>query len=364
MKEKIIGYQQNIIDAYEEFMSAINNMKEHCNVTPLMQKKTNHQNFKGSDKYEFLEKTSNDAKLCEIIKNVTLWTEWITQLGDKAIAIPIKFVECVGLVLGETTEFIASLIEQGIDIAINWVMSKIEGFINDKIVIRCLKYLKIASLYIKKYTLIAEREIQKILKKVLENAKNGKFVAAMQATLGALMTAMNAITNTLSVALGVIEKMLSAFPLAGLSLNAEGMAFFLTPKTVTSDTPLKSETSTSDNFGGIPVQIIDALDAVIEPLKVAEAESKKAWIGKQIAAAAALGDIPDIPDVPDDDVEIEGISTEKIKSIVTGLLSMFISQQPLPKFEQLHPGNIRYLMWLMLSFNPAMKKAFGLPGYP
>lgn len=363
MKEKIIGYQQNIIDAYEEFMSAINNMKEHCNVTPLMQKKTNHQNFKGSDKYEFLEKTSNDAKLCEIIKNVTLWTKWITQLSDKAITIPIKFVECVGLVLGETTEFIASLIEQGIDIAINWVMSKIEGFINDKIVIRCLKYLKIASLYIKKYILIAEREIRKILKKVLENAKNGKFIDTTEAALNAILTAIQAISSALSTALGVIDKIFAFMPTM-MSLNAEGMAFFLTPKTVTSDTPLKSETSTSDNFGGIPVQIIDVLDAALEPIKVDGAGEKIKWIGKQIAAATALGDIPDIPDVPGDDVKIEGITTEKIKSTVMQLLPAFISQQPLPKFEKLHPGNLGYLMWLMLSFNPAMKKAFGLPGYP
>lgn len=362
MKEKNIGYQQNIIDAYEEFMSSINDMKEHCNVTPLTQKKKMSQRLKGSDKYELKKKTPKDAKLSKIIQNVASWTNWTIQLGDKAIAIPVKFVECVGLVLGETTEFIAALIKEGIDIAINWVMSKIEGFINDKIVIRCLKYLKLASLYIKKYSLIAEREIQKILKKILENAKNGKFIDTVEATLNAILTAIKAISGALSIALGVIDNIVKLMSATGMSLNAEGMAFFLTPKTVASATPLKSETTTSDNFGGIPVQIIDALDNALNPTKQSMASNKRNWVNAHITAAAS-GDIPDIPDVG----EAEGvrcISTDEIKSVVTRLLSLFIAQQPLPKFEQLHPGNIRYLMWLMLSFNPAMKKAFGLPGYP
>jgi hypothetical protein len=110
------------------------------------------------------------------------------------------------------------------------------------------------------------------------------------------------------------------------------------------------------------VQIIDALDNALNPTKQSMASNKRNWVNTHITAAAS-GDIPDIPDVG----EAEGvrcISTDEIKSVVTGLLSLFIAQQPLPKFEQLHPGNIRYLMWLMLSFNPAMKKAFGLPGYP
>ena len=63
-------------------------------------------------------------------------------------------------------------------------------------------------------------------------------------------------------------------------------------------------------------------------------------------------------------VLLETLTPEKIHQKVNQLLSIFIQSEPLPEYKNLKLTNIGYQIWLNTTFEHAMKKSFGLPGFP
>ena len=84
-----------------------------------------------------------------------------------------------------------------------------------------------------------------------------------------------------------------------------------------------------------------------------------AYVSKQLAIAQSTGNIPDMPGI-----ELDAISNSDVNAFIKSILSLYLVSEPLPKYERISLTNLGYMYWLIMGFEPAMKKCFGFPGYP
>lgn len=360
------NYSKSMQDMWDDYVKYIDDVKELCDNTPIKVKKK-----RTAGNTLRIEIPDAKYKLCDIYEETAAWTEWSVKVATEVANIPIKTVGVLCKALGESIEYVLSIIEKGVEYTANWLAEKLSNLtVNNKWVKKIIKKLKLILLHTKKAMLYGKLYILKASKKVLTFAANNKVTKALQKAFVAVANSMDIIKKVIEVILKMIEGLLSS--LVGFTLEGGCMGFFTTPKSIVSGffTPengtMKPLNGNQDIFSNIADFLIDPLEETVRNIAIASTTSKNKAMKAEIETNKALIVNSDMPiDIPDSTIKLEDtIDLAALKGLIVKLLSTLFTPEPLPKYERLHPANLGFMTWLLTSFEPTMKKCFGLPGYP
>ncbi len=159
---------------------------------------------------------------------------------------------------------------------------------------RCRTKMELLSLKIKKASLYAKLLIVKIKRNLLMLAAEGKIAPVLQAMFSTLVIMIQAVLKIIAAVLSVISALLKAIPKL-FTIDPEGIAFFLTPKSMR---PVKTKILNLNQscVRVIPTPVIKAIDTVLDLPVVAMGKLKSVKMASSIkkgmsAAKSALGDI-------------------------------------------------------------------------
>lgn len=229
-----------------------------------------------------------------------------------------------------------------------------------------IKFTSLIALLIKKITLTIQVKIAEITKNVVKAIANGKGPVIASSIASGAISAMQTIAQILNVVMQSIQTLLNAIT-GSLSVAAEGMCFFMTPKTLLSGGNLKSDISIANSNTSIVDRLPEATKLQMQNVVLATEQNNTAAKVSFIAANAALGAALAVAGSKievDPCVELSEINVKDIISTIETMLSVLTIPQALPKYEKLLITNVGFLLFLMTGFNSAGKTAFGIPGYP
>lgn len=223
-----------------------------------------------------------------------------------------------------------------------------------------LKRVEIISLKTKKITLIAKKKAAELTKKVLQLCATGDGNALSAALIMPIILLYKAISILAAGILLAIQTILSLLPPI-IAVNAEGMAFFMTPKSLKL-TQMTIVNANQSVLYRLPKQVMSTLYGILKSIDKLNIPIKIA----AVAAGAALGAAAVRDDKTFDTIcpklsKLNSKSLYKLIDVITRLLPL---AQPLPKFENLSILNLGFLVWLMTGFVPAGRMSFGIPGQP
>lgn len=358
MKEIVNTYTDNLDIIYKNFEKHIDDIKFLCENTPNKISK----NIDNNNSIEITSDNVDENTLCKILDDIMEWTNWSANLIAKSVELPLKTAECIALAIGETQEFINELLSKSVEYIVNWINEQLDKFKNSKFIKKIIKKLKLITLKIKKALLNGQLKVYNCMNSVLLSIKDGKFVGAMNATFGAIINAIKSVCAILDNALLILDTLIKSLGTMFLSLDGGTMGFFATPKTLINGKIKLDIIATEPNndiCNGVAELVVNGLNEIIKGIKLSNKGIKEAYIASQIAKYELTGEIPDGAEI-----NLTNITTDEIKNKLLSLLSLFIQSEALPKYENLKITNLGFLAWLTLSFEPAMKQTFGLPGYP
>lgn len=315
------AFDENIFlefyDELEDVKTSIDNYKREIEAV------------KTSDNY-----TTDLGKLCYLIKVSQSWTTIISEIGD---------------LIPRLNEIVAYCVQYPL-----YYLSQI-----------IIKYTQLIALTIKKITLTVQIKIAEITRQVTIAIANGKGPAIAGAIASGAIAAMQAIAQILNVVMQAIQTLLNAL-IGPLSIPAEGMCFFMTPKTIMTGQLKSDVTIANPNISIIdylpePIKlqiqnIIMAIDQANVPIKISFIAASAA-LGAGLALTGTKIEINPC-------VDLSKINVQNIINAIEAILMVSIIPQPLPKYEKLLPINVGFMIFLMSGFNAGGKLAFGLPGFP
>lgn len=199
----------------------------------------------------------------------------------------------------------------------------------------------------------------------LDNKCGSGITAALNAAIVAIMAAFKILAIAVYAVMMAVKLILDMMP-PMISVGAESMCFFLTPKSVTLGLTKLEMTCTNPNksiCNRLPTVIKQSISAIEEAINIANNAIRIAMIatGAALGLACAFTQF-NIPDTLCKVLKV--INPQTIIKAIDLLLSLLPIPDPLPKYEKLLPINLGYLAWLIIGFCPAGKKAFGFPGFP
>lgn len=355
VKETTDGYTNSMQDMWDDYVSYIRKVKKVAkDEMPIV-----------------IKKKQKDKTLCDIYYESTEWVIWIGKIADSVIDIPIKTVPILCRALGESVEYALEITQKGVEFATNWLTEKLSNITtNSKWFKKIVKFLKSTLLYFKQWALQGKLWSLKILKNLLEKTANGKIANWIQNAYADVINILEKTFKILNQIMSVINKLVES--IAGYTLDGGLMGFFITPKTLaagilapTNNLDMKPINANQDIYSNIA-------DAIVNPIE--ESARQAATIATSTKSAAALAEITknaatlagdEIVDIPDTNVELEKtIDLTVLRQLIITALNLLCSPEALPKYERLHPLNINFLIWLITSFEPTMKKCFGIPTFP
>jgi hypothetical protein len=365
------GYTNSMQEMWDEYVTYMNGVKKVCQDTPIKLKK---QNKKDSAKY----------KLCDIYEETKEWAEWSAKVSDVVINVPINTVSILCRATGESASYAIEIVEKGTDYATNWLVKKLSDIsfdnnsnkksnkksYNNRWIKKIIKKIKIITLYVKKTLLDGKLYMYKQLKKTLEFAANSKITSALQTAFDAILRFLNKAADIIDKILSVIEKLLDS--IVGFTLDGGIMGFFITPKTIASgilapanNLDMKPINVNQDIFSNIADSLITPIEEGVRQASIAITSGKNAAMIAEVTKNAATLAGDEIIDIPDSNISLEqSFDLSQLKNLIALAISLLCAPEALPKYERLHPGNIGFLLWLITSFEPTMKKCFGIPTYP
>lgn len=235
-------------------------------------------------------------------------------------------------------------------------------YINYSITQIILKRVQILSLRVKRIILEIKRTIANITKKMLEACNSGKGSIALTSIIGPIIAALQFVSQLVMYAIMGVNLLLKMVSII-MPVGAESMAFFMTFKSfkTTDIKAMNPNTSITDRLG-------TGVRESLKQLILAPDILNKTIIIASITAAAAAGAAL----IAEENSDFSKISCKALQlkdpasilKLIENLLTLLFIPQALPKYEKLLPINVGYLMWLILSFEPAGKKSFGFPGQP
>ena len=250
------------------------------------------------------------------------------------------------------TDSMKYVVEYAITAAVEYVMKKIQ-----------LIALKIKRLLVELSIKIAKMTKNLLLS--LDNKCGSEITAALNTAMIAVMTVFKGLAVAVYSVMMAVKLILDMMP-PMISVGAESMCFFLTPKSVMAGLSNIGMTCTNPNnsiCNRLPTVIKQAISTIEEQINL----SNNAIRIAMIATGAALGLTCAFTqfNIPETLCKVlKVINPETIIKAIDLLLSPLPIPDPLPKYEKLLPINLGYLAWLIVGFCPAGKKAFGFPGYP
>ena len=360
------GYTNTMQEMWEDYVNYLNGVVELCQNTPLRIKKG-----RAAGNTFTIEIPDAKYKLCDIYEDIKAWTEWSAKVTIEVANIPIHTVGILCRALGETAEYALNIIEQGVEYSTKWLAEKLSNLtVNSKWVKKIIKKTKIVIIHVKKALLYAKLWTLKQTKKVLSFAANNKVTSALQTAYVAVINFILSMNKVIEVILKMIESLLSS--LIGFTLDGGCMGFFTTPKSIVSgffppsNGTMKPMNANQDIYSNITDAIITPIEEGFRQASLLATQIKAKEMEAEIAKnTATIVGTDDIIDIPDSTIKLEKtFDSAALKAAITVVLSLLFTPEPLPKYERLHPGNLGFMAWLLTSFEPTMKKCFGLPGFP
>ena len=250
------------------------------------------------------------------------------------------------------TDSMKYIVEYNINAAVEYIMKKIQ----------------ILALKIKRLLVELSIKIAKMMRSLLIGLDN-KCGSGITATINSAIVAIMAVFKALAIAINAVmmavKFILDMMP-PMISVGAETMCFFLTPKSAMLGLSKVEMTCANPNksiCNRLPTVIKQSISAIEEEINIANNAIRIAMIatGAAFGLACAFTQF-NIPDTLCKVLKV--INPQTIIKAIDLLLSLLPIPDPLPKYEKLLPINLGYLAWLIIGFCPAGKKAFGFPGYP
>ena len=231
-----------------------------------------------------------------------------------------------------------------------------------------MKKIQILALKIKRLLVELSIKIAKMMRSLLiglDNKCGSGITATINSTIVAIMTVFKALAIAVNAVMMAVKFILDMMP-PMISVGAETMCFFLTPKSAMLGLTKVEMTCANPNksiCNRLPTVIKQSISAIEEEINIANNAIRIAMIatGAAYGLACAFTQF-NIPDTLCKVLKV--INPQTIIKAIDLLLSLLPIPDPLPKYEKLLPINLGYLAWLIIGFCPAGKKAFGFPGYP
>ena len=250
------------------------------------------------------------------------------------------------------TDSMKYIVEYNINAAVEYIMKKIQ----------------ILALKIKRLLVELSIKIAKMMRSLLIGLDN-KCGSGITATINSAIVAIMAVFKALAIAVNAVmmavKFILDMMP-PMISVGAETMCFFLTPKSAMLGLTKVEMTCANPNksiCNRLPTVIKQSISAIEEEINIANNTIRIAMIATGAASGLACAFTQfNIPDTLCKVLKV--INPRTIIKAIDLLLSLLPIPDPLPKYEKLLPINLGYLAWLIIGFCPAGKKAFGFPGYP
>lgn len=250
------------------------------------------------------------------------------------------------------TDSMKYIVEYNINAAVEYIMKKIQ----------------ILALKIKRLLVELSIKIAKMLRSLLigiDNKCGSGITATINSTIVAIMAVFKALAIAVNAVMMAVKFILDMMP-PMISVGAETMCFFLTPKSAMLGLTKVEMTCANPNksiCNRLPTVIKQSISAIEEEINIANNAIRIAMIatGTAYGLACAFTQF-NIPDTLCKVLKV--INPQTIIKAIDLLLSLLPIPDPLPKYEKLLPINLGYLAWLIIGFCPAGKKAFGFPGYP
>ena len=273
------------------------------------------------------EKPGSEADICSLIERINT----LKKLIEIFVSIPELFKEFV-----------------------EYCVNNIEYFLSQII----LKYIEIIVLHIKKIISIIKRTVAEWTKMILQWASAGKGGAVVTALISPVILLYKGISILATGILMGIQVALSVLP-SMIVVPAEGMSFFLTPKSMKL-TEMNVVNSSRSVIYWLPPAVMDKINDIVKsidkiniPLKVSGIAAGALLTASTIATASELK-----VHCPDS----SKLNPETILKLINEILKTLAIPQPLPKYENLSLLNLGFLAWLLTGFCPAGQASFGLPG--
>lgn len=250
------------------------------------------------------------------------------------------------------TDSMKYIVEYNINAAVEYIMKKIQ----------------ILALKIKRLLVELSIKIAKMMRSLLiglDNKCGSGITATINSTIVAIMAVFKALAIAVNAVMMAVKFILDMMP-PMISVGAETMCFFLTPKSAMLGLTKVEMTCANPNksiCNRLPTIIKQSISAIEEEINIANNAIRIAMIatGAAYGLACAFTQF-NIPDTLCKVLKV--INPQTIIKAIDLLLSLLPIPDPLPKYEKLLPINLGYLAWLIIGFCPAGKKAFGFPGYP
>lgn len=229
-----------------------------------------------------------------------------------------------------------------------------------------IKKIEIVLLRIKCIILNIKIYISKATRDLLVNCISGKgavITAVLFAPLQALMAAFQLVANVIGYALMGINFVLGLIPKL-IRVSAEGMSFFMTPKSMktTEMTVVNVNQSINDKLGPA---VKTAVATTMQSVKRADVPIKIASIAAGAAAGVALAKSDKELEIPEScAAALSVLNSSDIATAINLLIAYIPVADPLPKYENLVIYNPGFMVWLLTGFLPAARMSFGIPGMP
>lgn len=277
------------------------------------------------------------VKMCKMIAKIKSLQKIIDSLKGLTIVL---------------TDSMKYIVEYNINAAVEYIMKKIQ----------------ILALKIKRLLVELSIKIAKMMRSLLiglDNKCGSGITATINSTIVAIMAVFKALAIAVNAVMMAVKFILDMMP-PMISVGAETMCFFLTPKSAMLGLTKVEMTCANPNksiCNRLPTVIKQSISAIEEEINIANNAIRIAMIatGAAYGLACAFTQF-NIPNTLCKVLKI--INPKNIIKAIDLLLSLLPIPDPLPKYEKLLPINLGYLAWLIIGFCPAGKKAFGFPGYP
>ena len=203
--------------------------------------------------------------------------------------------------------------------------------------------------------------IAKLTKAVLSGLLCGKGSAQdpINTTMASTMSSAAIKVNTIMSIIDTIVTMINSCTI--MNVNGAGMAFFLTPKSI-SKIDISITNSNQSTTNNIPDSVNQMISQAENKIRESNGKIKKAKILSMGAAGAASAPSGDFN--PGTFGSLPKFDPSIIRTSVMMLMQLLVDADAVPRYEKLSVANTRFLVFLVTGFEPAGKRTFGIPGFP
>lgn len=313
------------------------------------------------EKISSVEKSIVDAfpdkfNMCDIDSFTSKLTNILSTLTEVKNAVTISISNTMSYTNQDDQNNTDITNEENVQIRIDVEYTK---YVATQIILKKYQILQYKIEKLKKNVQVIEA---KITKTVLESILIGKG-SATNPMLAAPMVALQTVAQVVSKIMTVINfvlKFITIVPI--MSIDADGMCFFMTPKSLKT-TKMKILNANESINNTIPDSVSKAITKAQQKINELNGKLKKEKVAEMAAAGASSAESGSGFD-PGEFGSLERFDQKEITAATTAILNTLLDAEPIPRYERLKITNTRFLYWLITGFVPAGNKSFGIPGFP